>query len=142
MSNFLVFSFKCLNGATDHSVHDFVSFFYFTGGASHWYLCPVHTRPNRSTTAFVCFALSFIVLAVSCILDCYHILYHFSLLLSYEPYPIKLLKKIKGIRVPILSRALLGQLNSLKAGEVIALQITRSLSDNKVSVFTNKSALH
>ena len=91
---------------------------------------------------FVCFALSFIVLAVSCIFDCYHILYHFSLLLLYEPYPKKLLKKIKGISVPILSRALLGQLNSLKAGEVIALQITRSLSDNKVSVFTNKSALH
>ena len=105
-------------------------------------LCSVYTRPNRSTTVFVCFALSFIVLAVSCIFDCYHILYHFSLLLSYEPYPIKLLKKIKGIRVTILSRALLGQLNSLKAGEVIALQITRSLSDNKVSVFTNKSALH
>ena len=142
MPNFLVFLFKCLNGATDHNVHDFVSFFYFTGGALHGSLCSVYTRPNRSTTVFVCFALSFIVLAVSCIFDCYHILYHFSLLLSYEPYPIKLLKKIKGISVPILSRALFGQLNSLKAGEVIALQITRSLSDNKVSVFTNKSALH
>ena len=62
-------------------------------------------------------------------------------LLLYESYPIKLLKK-KGRSVPILLRALLGQLNSLKAGEVIALQITGSLSDNKVSVFTNKSALH
>ena len=26
MSNFLVFLFKCLKGATDHNVHDFVSF--------------------------------------------------------------------------------------------------------------------
>ena len=65
------------------------------------------------------------------------------LLLLYESYPIKLLKKkIKGRSIPILLRALLGQLNSLKAGEVIASQITGSLSDNKVSVFTNKSALH
>ena len=64
------------------------------------------------------------------------------LLLLYESYPIKLLKKIKGRSLPILSRALLGQLNSLKARQVIALQITGSLSDNKDSVLTNKSALH
>ena len=30
MPKFLVFLFKCLKGATDHNVHDFVSFFYFT----------------------------------------------------------------------------------------------------------------
>ena len=41
-----------------------------------------------------------------------------------------------------LSRALLGQLNSSKPGEAIVLQITGSLTDHKVSVFTNKSVLH
>ena len=70
-----------MNGATDHNVHDFVSFFYFTGGASHGSLCPVHIRPNRSTTVFACFALSFIVLAVSCIFDCYRTLYYFIIII-------------------------------------------------------------
>ena len=45
----------------------------------------LHTRPNRSMTVFVCFALSFIVLAVSCILDCYRILYHFSIIIWVIP---------------------------------------------------------
>ena len=138
MSNFLVFLFKCLNGATDHNVHDFVSFFYFTGGASHRSLCPVHTRPNRSTTVFVCFAPAR-SLFLLCLLFSIVIVHCIILSLLYESYPIKLLK---GRSAPILSQALLGQLNSLKAGEVIALQFTGSLSDNKVSVFTNKSALH
>ena len=81
MSNFLVFLFKCLNGATDHNVHDFVSFFYFTGGFLDGSLCSVYTRPNRSTTVFVCFALSFIVLAVSCIFDCYCKLHYFIIII-------------------------------------------------------------
>ena len=54
----------------------------------------------------------------------------------------KLCKKNNRRGVLSLSRALLGQLNSSKPGEAIVLQITGSLSDNKVSVFTNKSALH
>ena len=54
----------------------------------------------------------------------------------------KLCKKKDRRGVLSLSRALLGQLNSSKPGEAIALQIIGSLSDNKVSVFTNKSALH
>ena len=60
----------------------------------------------------------------------------------YESYPMKLSKKKDRRGVLSLSRALLGQLNSSKPGEAIALQIKGSLSDNKVSVFTNKSALH
>ena len=83
--------------------------------------------------------LVFSIVIVHCII----LLLLLLLLLLYESYPMKLLKKkIKGRSIPILLRALLGQLNSLKAGEVIASQITGSLSDNKVSVFTNKSALH
>ena len=45
----------------------------------------LYTRPNRSMTVFVCFALSFIVLAVSCILDCYRILYHFIIIIWVIP---------------------------------------------------------
>ena len=52
----------------------------------------------------------------------------------------KLSKKKDRRGVLSLSRALLGQLNSSKPDEAIALQITGSLY--KVSVFTNKSALH
>ena len=54
----------------------------------------------------------------------------------------KLCKKNNRRGLLSLSGALLGQLNSSKPGEAIALQITGSLSDNKVSVFTNKSPLH
>ena len=53
----------------------------------------------------------------------------------------KLCKKNNRRGLLSLLGALLGQLNSSKPGEAIALQITGSLSDNKVSVFTNKSPL-
>ena len=66
----------------------------------------------------------------------------YTISVLYESYPMKLCKKNNSRGVLSLSRALLGQLNSSKPGEAIALQITGSLSDNKVSVFTNKSALH
>ena len=140
MSKFLVFLFKCLNGATDHTAHDFVSFFYFTV-VPYTGLCVPFTPGLIGPRLFLSVLLSrslfllcpvFSIVIVNCII----------LLLLYESYPIKLLKKIKGRSVPTISRALLGQLNSLKAGEIITLQITGSLSDNKVSVITNKSALH
>ena len=66
----------------------------------------------------------------------------YTISVLYESYPMKLSKKKDRRGVLSLSRALLGQLNSSKPGEAIALQITGSLSDNKVSDFTNKSVLH
>ena len=53
---------KCLNGVTDLIVHDFVSFFYLTGVASQRSWGAVRTRPIGSTTFYVCFAISIIVL--------------------------------------------------------------------------------
>ena len=118
----------------------FCFLFHLTGGASHRSLCPVRTRPIVSPTFFVCFSLSMNFFAVSCIFDFYGILYCCTSIIWVILN--KTVKKINRRSVPPLSRALLGQPNSLKPGEVIALQITRSLSDNKVSVFINKSALH
>ena len=135
MSNDLVFQFKCLSGVTDLNVHDFVSFFISRAvPCISRSLCSIRTRPIVSPTfyEFFCCILYFSIFMVYCII----------VLVLYESYPIRLLKKINRRSVPPLSRALLGQPNSLKPGEVIALQITRSLSDNKVSVFINKSALH
>ena len=66
----------------------------------------------------------------------------YTISVLHESYPMKLCKKNNSRGVLSLSRALLGKLNSSKPGEAIALQITGSLSDNKDSVFTNKSALH
>ena len=93
MSNFLVFLFKCLNGSTDHNVHDFVSFFCFTGGASHGSLCPVHTGligprlflPALLSRLLFLLCPVFSIVIVHCII--------LLLLLLYESYPIKLLKK-------------------------------------------------
>ena len=72
----LVFLLKCLNGVTDLNVHDFVSFFYLTGVASQGSWGAVRTRPVGSTTFYVCFAISIIVLAVSYIFDFYRVLYY------------------------------------------------------------------
>ena len=91
MSNFFVFLFKCLNGATDHNVHDFVSFFYFTGGASQGSLCPVTSGligprlflPAVLSRSLFLLCPVFSIVMVHCII----------LLLLYESYPIKLLKK-------------------------------------------------
>ena len=148
MSNDLVFQFKCLSGVADLNVHDFVSFFISRAvprsGAcvpfAQGLLCPVRTRPIVSPTFFVCFSLSMNFFAVSCIFDFYGILYCCTSIIWVIPN--KTVTKINKRSVPPLSRALFGRLNSLKPGEAIALQIKGSLSDNKVSVFTNKSALH
>ena len=78
--------------------------------------------------------------AVSRIFDFYGILYCCTSIIWVIPN--KTVTKINRRSVSPLSRALFGRLNSLKPGEAIALQIKGSLSDNKVSVFTNKSALH
>ena len=72
----LVFLLKCLNGVTDLNVHDFVSFFYLTGVASQGSWGAVRTRPVGSTTFYVCFAISIIVLAVSYTFDFYRVLYY------------------------------------------------------------------
>ena len=78
--------------------------------------------------------------AVSRIFDFYGILYRCTSIIWVIPN--KTVTKINRRSVSPLSRALFGRLNSLKPGEAIALQIKGSLYDNKVSVFTNKSALH
>ena len=82
MSNFLVFLFKCLNDATDHNVHDFVSF-YFTGGASHGSIGPRLFLPALLSPSLFLLCPVFSIVIVHCII----------LLLLYESYPIKLLKK-------------------------------------------------
>ena len=69
--------------------------------------------------------------------------YCIVVLVLFESYPIKLLQKNKQKkRTPTFTSTLGTTKYSLKPGQAIALQITGSLSDNKVSVFTNKSALH
>ena len=149
MSNDLVFQFKCLNGVADLNVHDFVSFFIsravprsgpcvpFAQGL----LCPVRTRPIVSPTFFVCFSLSMNFFAVSCIFDFYGILYCCTSIIWVIPN--KTVKKNKQKRrTPTFTSTLGTTKYSLKPGQAIALQIIGSLSDNKVSVFTNKSALH
>ena len=72
----LVFLLKCLNGATDLNVHDFVSSFYLTGVASQGSWGAVRTRPIGSTTYYVCFPLSIIILGVSYTFDFYRVLYY------------------------------------------------------------------
>ena len=72
----LVFLLKCLNGATDLNVHDFVSSFYLTGVASQGSWGAVRTRPIGSTTFYVCFPLSIIILGVSYTFDFYRVLYY------------------------------------------------------------------
>ena len=74
----LVFLLKCLNGATDLNVHDFVSSFYLSGVASQGSWGVVRTRPIGSTTFYVCFPLplSIIILGVSYTFDFYRVLYY------------------------------------------------------------------
>ena len=54
----------------------FCFLFYLTGVTSQGSLCAIRTRPIGSTTFLVCFALSIIVLAVSCTFDFYRVLYY------------------------------------------------------------------
>ena len=68
--------------------------------------------------------------------------YFIVVLVLYESYPIKLLKNKQKNRTPTFTSTLGTIKYSLKPEEAVALQITGSLSDNKVSVFTNKSTLH
>ena len=72
----LVFLLKCLNGVTDLNFHDFVSFFYLTGIASQGSWDAVRTRPIGSTTFYVCFPLSIIILGVSYTFDFYRVFYY------------------------------------------------------------------
>ena len=73
----LVFLFRCLNSVTDLNVHDFVSFFFILRTSPRkgsW--GAARARPIGSTTFYVCFALSIIVLAVSYTFDFYRVLYY------------------------------------------------------------------
>ena len=113
----------------------FCFLFHLTGGVSQYIGPCVPFAPG-----LLCPRLSMNFFDASFIFDFYGILYCCTSIIWVILN--KTVKKINRRSVPPLSRALLGQPNSLKPGEVIALQITRSLSDNKVSVFINKSALH
>ena len=91
MSNFLVFLFKCLKGATDHNVHDFFPSCN-SRAVPYTGLCVPFTPGLIGPRLFLSALLSrslfllcpvFSIVIVHCII----------LLLLYESYPIKLLKK-------------------------------------------------